>query len=505
MQEELNQLRDRIDDTDEWLDKLDPVIADSLARKINDSKEEMAEALAPVMGPAIKHQIEEAKDDMVDALYPVIGRTIRKSIAEAMKTLVQNVNERVDKALSFQLFFTRFKARMTGVDKGKLMLRDALPFQVQEIFLIHKENGLLLSHVSRQHSDSGADQEIISGMLTAIKDFASTAFARGQAQEINEIQYEDLQIFIEAGRCAYLAIVCRGIAPESFLPAVKRLEEKLHNQYHRDFRAFTGDTTAFKRCKAQLGKFIDFYTPQSERKKNQKVYRKPSVASYVVTTLLFLMLICAGIYYVWGNPLHWFKLERQTRFSNEQLGNLQQQFRATLDFQIDQLKLVSTGNTLELNGAVKNESQKIIAGRSLATMVSAQVVLNSLTFSRALQPNSTDLLQMIERTVFTFAQNSARLSQVDSLQLLTLVPLIRTASFDTLKIYGHADTRGEDAANKTMSTRRALAVYDFLTKFNIDRMKMKTIAVGTEQPVAPNDTEAGRAKNRRVELRFSRK
>ena len=506
LENELSQLRDRIDDTDEWLDMLDPVIADSLARKINDSKEDMAEALAPVMGPAIKHQIEEAKDDMVDALYPVIGRTIRKSIAEAMKSLVQTVNERVDKALSFQLIFAKLKAKMTGVDKGALVLKDALPFKVREIFLIHKETGLLLAHVSNQSEEAGADQEIISSMLTAIKDFAGTAFARGQAQEINVIQYEDLQIYIEAGRSAYLAFVCQGVAPESFLPTAKRLEEKLHNVFHRDFREFSGDTTPFTRCKSPLTKFMEFYTPQSELAQKRKAARKPSAISYVVTTLIFIGLIGAGIYYIWGNPLHWFKLERQIRFSEAELAELQQKFQASFDFPIQQLQLVSSGNTIELSGIVDEEAQKIIAGRALAAMTEARIVLNNLKFGQALHPSSPPAaMTTIDKTTLTFDQFSANLTPADSLRLLTIVPLIKMVKWDTLRIFGHSDNRGEEAANKMMSARRARSVFNFPKKCGIDPDKMLLIAVGTGQPIGSNDTENGKAMNRRVELRFMRK
>ena len=66
-----------------------------------------------------------------------------------MKKLVKTINEKVDRALSFQLFFSKIKSKITGVSEGELALKDALPFQMHEIFLIHKKTGILLSHVTQ--------------------------------------------------------------------------------------------------------------------------------------------------------------------------------------------------------------------------------------------------------------------------------------------------------------------------------------------------------------------
>ena len=148
LEQDLSALSKQIADKESLISSLDPVIADLLERKISDSKEEMAEALAPIMGDAIRQQIADAKDDVVDALYPIIGKTIRKSVAEAMKKLVETVNQKIDKALRQNLFKKFLQSKITGVPEGELVLKDAMPFKIEEIFLIHKESGLLLSHFS---------------------------------------------------------------------------------------------------------------------------------------------------------------------------------------------------------------------------------------------------------------------------------------------------------------------------------------------------------------------
>lgn len=69
-----------------------------------------------------------------------------------------------------------------------------------------------------------------------------------------------------------------------------------------------------------------------------------------------------------------------------------------------------------------------------------------------------------------------------------------------LKIEGHTDNVGGSAANVVLSRDRATAVKAWLVKVGIAQERLTTSGLGDSQPVAPNDTEEGRAKNRRVVL-----
>lgn len=70
-------------------------------------------------------------------------------------------------------------------------------------------------------------------------------------------------------------------------------------------------------------------------------------------------------------------------------------------------------------------------------------------------------------------------------------------------IEGHTDNVGEDAANLTLSEQRANAVKEFLIKEGCSPSQLNTKGFGKMKPVAPNDTEKGRAKNRRVEIKLT--
>ena len=70
-----------------------------------------------------------------------------------------------------------------------------------------------------------------------------------------------------------------------------------------------------------------------------------------------------------------------------------------------------------------------------------------------------------------------------------------------LQIEGHTDNIGSAAYNQTLSERRAQAVVNYLIKKGFDKDRFTITGYGFTRPAASNDTEEGRAKNRRVELK----
>jgi outer membrane protein OmpA-like peptidoglycan-associated protein len=67
-------------------------------------------------------------------------------------------------------------------------------------------------------------------------------------------------------------------------------------------------------------------------------------------------------------------------------------------------------------------------------------------------------------------------------------------------IEGHTDSTGTTAHNQTLSENRAQSVRDFLVSAGIASTRLKAVGLGASKPLGPNDTELGRAQNRRVEL-----
>ena len=85
-------------------------------------------------------------------------------------------------------------------------------------------------------------------------------------------------------------------------------------------------------------------------------------------------------------------------------------------------------------------------------------------------------------------------------QLMHIVTLMMTYPELNLEVQGHTDSQGADEYNLTLSQKRAQTVCTYLELFGIDPNRLVPKGYGETKPVATNDTEEGRAKNRRVEL-----
>ncbi len=70
----------------------------------------------------------------------------------------------------------------------------------------------------------------------------------------------------------------------------------------------------------------------------------------------------------------------------------------------------------------------------------------------------------------------------------------------TVIVKGHTDSRGTEEYNQQLSERRANAVRNYLIAERVDASRITAIGFGESLPVAPNDTEEGRQRNRRVEM-----
>jgi len=70
-----------------------------------------------------------------------------------------------------------------------------------------------------------------------------------------------------------------------------------------------------------------------------------------------------------------------------------------------------------------------------------------------------------------------------------------------IDVLGHTDSTGSDAYNQTLSDRRAQSVADYLAGHGVTRARIGVRGFGESQPIASNDTDPGRAENRRVEIK----
>lgn len=267
---------------------------DDLERRITD-EDVLTAMIAPVLGDAIRRKIRDARDEMVEALYPIIGQLVVRSVSVAIRDLVRTIDARMRISFSPRAIWRRLQARLSGVSGAELVLRESLPFEVAEVFLIHHETGLLLRHVSRDPNAS-PDSDLISGMLTAIRDFVQDAFARGKKEgQLEEIQYGERRILIEAAQHAYLAVVVDGIEPAGFRDEMRhRLMEVVH-AHEKTLRHYDGDPTPLASVEESLRSLMMAARPP-ELSRTQKRVLVGALALLVVCPLV----TCLAGRWAWG-------------------------------------------------------------------------------------------------------------------------------------------------------------------------------------------------------------
>lgn len=125
---------------------------------------------------------------------------------------------------------------------------------------------------------------------------------------------------------------------------------------------------------------------------------------------------------------------------------------------------------------------------------------DALKMNIALQP-IVEGGRMVLNNVF-FDTDSYALKSESKIELDKLIAFMRQNAKVVIEVGGHTDNAGNSTANKVLSDNRAKAVYDYLVSQFIDPKRMSYKGYGMEVPVAPNDTDENRAKNRRTEVKI---
>jgi outer membrane protein OmpA-like peptidoglycan-associated protein len=142
-------------------------------------------------------------------------------------------------------------------------------------------------------------------------------------------------------------------------------------------------------------------------------------------------------------------------------------------------------SSLQVTGTTQRSDVEIRAGEILTEL-------------EATQETEGTVVEIPDTVLFDF--DSAELKAEASEILDEVAEVLRLLPDESAEIRGHTDDQGTAEYNARLSADRADAVRDYLVEAGVDPSRLSTEGVGFDEPIASNDTEAGRAQNRRVEI-----
>ena len=225
-QQEIRALEARISDPGRVARDVSAVLPEAVLLRKHDPQ--LTRALAPTIEEAITNSVRKNPQPLADALFPVIGPAIRKAIAASLSGMLETLNRSLEHSLSWRSIQWRLTALRTGRSFAEVVLLNTLVYRVEQVLLIDRRTGLLLQHVT-EGSTPAQDADMVSGMLTAIRDFAHDSFRVSENDALEALQ--EVLEYVHAYHGEALRAFSDDAAP--FQKVRPALEGLLHAEYRR--------------------------------------------------------------------------------------------------------------------------------------------------------------------------------------------------------------------------------------------------------------------------------
>lgn len=280
--DELGRIRDRLQDTESRTSDVAEVLAPAINKGIAEDPRLSAAFEKPVADGLTK-AVQNDPETIANALYPVMAPAIRRAISESISSLLVTINQTIESATTVGGMRTRFESFRTGIPYAELTLRKSLVYRVEQVFLIDRSSGLLISDLANDAVET-LDSDGVSAMFSAIQSFVQDSFSQNEEDRLTDLTVGDHNIWVVHGPKAMLACVIRGEAPAS-------LKTQLHDSLdaiRRDFAAplsnFEGDLAQFVGVEEYLRPCLQLELRHAEAEKKSSV-----------STILALLLVSALI------------------------------------------------------------------------------------------------------------------------------------------------------------------------------------------------------------------
>jgi outer membrane protein OmpA-like peptidoglycan-associated protein len=283
-EQQIAEIHERLKDPRRQLEEVSRVLPAAVSARTRQDGE-LGEALGPTVTKAIERSVRRNPQPLVDAIFPVMGPAIRKAISVALSGMIQSLNQTMAHSFSARGLKWRIEAWRTGKPFAEVVLLHTLLYRVEQVFLIHKETGLLLQHVVAGQA-AVQDADMVSGMLTAIQDFVHDSFQSPEGEQLETLEVGDLTVWVEQGPLAILAGVIRGTAPQDLRLVFQTTLERIHLEFHDRLVNFSGDATEFDPARPLLEECL-----QSQVDEEKKAAKRISIPVIAVASLVVIALL----------------------------------------------------------------------------------------------------------------------------------------------------------------------------------------------------------------------
>ena len=154
-------------------------------------------------------------------------------------------------------------------------------------------------------------------------------------------------------------------------------------------------------------------------------------------------------------------------------------------------------------GAVAGGIAGTLIGKKMDKQAKELAQINGAQVDTLTDQNGLTAIKVTFDQGILFATGKSNLSTTAKNSLNQFATSLLNNPQTNVQIYGHTDNTGSLATNQRLSKERALSVLNYLNNAGVSRDRMVSDGYDYQFPVASNDTEAGRAQNRRVEVYIS--
>src|SRR5271156_6537953 len=549
-QEEIADIQERLEDLARRTKDVSTVVAEAITmRRDQGGDRALAGALAPTIQETLRESVRRDPHVLADALFPVMGPAIRKSIAETLRTMLESFNQALEHSLSARGIKWRIEAFRTGKSFGEIVLMHSLLYRVEQVFLIHRQTGLVLNHVVAT-SVPTQDPSMVAGMLSAIQQFVRDSFDAKNEETLDSLNVGELEVWIEEGPDAVIAAVIRGHAPADYRLAMKEALEEIQRLYSSGLANFKGDAAPFHAADEPLSRLL------ATQHREPVAAKKPRAALAAIAIIVIIGLGWGAYasYLLWewsrflnavrGQPgivvisydkqggryhIRGFKdplaPDPNALLSQAGLDPKDAEFDLAPYYSLDDaivsqrarqflrppegVKISEHQGELDVEGTASPQWIARLTERAL--LIPGVTVINLSHLQNAHSDQLDPPKKVIESMILVFPVGRADLERGQENMVAQVQKEIRDLVAEanglgeqtSIEIIGHTDSTGVDNTNLLLSQQRAEQVRGILLRGGIQPANLNSRGVGTTQPLRTEDTEEGRRENRSVSFKIT--